>query len=320
MLQCRVQRGLHQCTNFGNHSRNINWVRNLRSHTFLRPVGAAPRHDGWAVELVQKPVLQALTWLGSSLPWHGRIAPAFFLSPFGFGYGYGFGGGGVISLVFWGILATFLFQAARRALGNANNDDDDQEGYYETAERFSVAKVQVGLLGSARELQSDLERIARRADTTTPSGLHYVLQETVLSLMRNPQYCIYGYSKSGSERGLERAESRFNQLSIEERGKFEKETMVNVGGRSQRSSLGKPYGVSGLDELIVVTILVAAACPLKLPSATSGAGLKAALAKLGSVRASDIVAVEVLWTPEEEGDFFSEDDLVADYPRMNRLM
>lgn len=39
-----------------------------------------------------------------------------------------------------------------------------------------MSKLQVGLLGSARSLQRDLERIAGRADTNTPDGLHYVLQ------------------------------------------------------------------------------------------------------------------------------------------------
>lgn len=43
-------------------------------------------------------------------------------------------------------------------------------------ERVTVSKLQVGLLGSARQLQRDLDRIAGRADTNTPSGLHYVLQ------------------------------------------------------------------------------------------------------------------------------------------------
>ena len=39
-----------------------------------------------------------------------------------------------------------------------------------------MAKVQVGLLGSARALQRDLERIAKRADTNSSDGLAYVLQ------------------------------------------------------------------------------------------------------------------------------------------------
>lgn len=40
----------------------------------------------------------------------------------------------------------------------------------------TVTKLQVGLLGDARRLQKQLDRIAGRADTNTPSGLHYILQ------------------------------------------------------------------------------------------------------------------------------------------------
>lgn len=57
---------------------------------------------------------------------------------------------------------------------------------------MSVIKLQVGLLGSARELQRDLNRMGNTVDTSTPQGLHYLLQETVLSLRRNPQYAMYG--------------------------------------------------------------------------------------------------------------------------------
>ena len=43
-------------------------------------------------------------------------------------------------------------------------------------EAVTVVKLQVGLLGTARQLKRDLERIAGRADTNTPDGLHYILQ------------------------------------------------------------------------------------------------------------------------------------------------
>lgn len=49
----------------------------------------------------------------------------------------------------------------------------------------------------------------------------------------------------------------------------------------------------GPQELIVVTILVAAEGTFKLPKITSRAELKTALSRLGAVRASDLLAVEV---------------------------
>lgn len=60
----------------------------------------------------------------------------------------------------------------------------------------------------------------------------------MLALLRNPDYCLYGYSTGAAVTGTDRAESRFNEYSMEERGKFQAETLVNVGGRTRRSSLG----------------------------------------------------------------------------------
>jgi uncharacterized membrane protein len=42
--------------------------------------------------------------------------------------------------------------------------------------RCTVAKVQIGLTGTAVTLKRDLERIAKRADTNTSEGLNFVLQ------------------------------------------------------------------------------------------------------------------------------------------------
>lgn len=53
----------------------------------------------------------------------------------------------------------------------------------ESMARVTVAKLQVGLLGSARQLQRDLERIADKADTDSPAGLHYILQGTFFFLV-----------------------------------------------------------------------------------------------------------------------------------------
>lgn len=71
-------------------------------------------------------------------------------------------------------------------------DDDYEELDDPDNAPMSVVKIQVGLLGTARELQKDLNRMGNSVDTSSPGGLHYLLQETVLALRRNPQYAMYG--------------------------------------------------------------------------------------------------------------------------------
>ena len=54
---------------------------------------------------------------------------------------------------------------------------------------MSVAKVQVGLLGSARALQRDLDRITKGADTDSVKGLNHVLQGACVILSAFRKLC-----------------------------------------------------------------------------------------------------------------------------------
>ncbi|KAL1225357.1 hypothetical protein V5N11_009015 [Cardamine amara subsp. amara] len=180
-------------------------------------------------------------------------------------------------------------------------------------QKTSVLKVQVGLLGSARTLQEDFNRLAEKADTSTPEGLSYVLTEATLALLRHPEFCISSYSSVDVKSSIEEGEKRFNQFSIEERGKFDEETLVNVNSiKIQSSKIQKASGSS--NEYIVVTILVASEGTLKLQTINGIADLKETLQKLGSILSKKILAVEVMWTPQNEKDVLSERELLEDYP------
>ncbi|KAF6162763.1 hypothetical protein GIB67_029032 [Kingdonia uniflora] len=68
-----------------------------------------------------------------------------------------------------------------------------------------------------------------------------------------------------------------------------------------------------------ITILVAAEGEHKLPAINSSRDLKEALQKLGSIPSKKTMAVEVLWTPQNENDTLSERELLEDYPLLRPL-
>ena len=229
-------------------------------------------------------------------------AMPFFVAPM-----MGFGMGGFLPTL---ILVGGLAYVAANLLPASNVDVEERD-----ADRIAVARVQVGLLGQAREIQRDLDDIARKADTENRKGLHTVLVEAALALMRNPQYLAYGYSDCVSARTPSLAEGRFNELSLEERAKFEAETLSNVGGMSRTGTL-KDGPNEENTEYILVTILLAYDGAFKLPKVTDAASANDALQMLGRTQASRVNAVEILWAPQAAGDVMTADELLEKYPNL----
>lgn len=75
----------------------------------------------------------------------------------------------------------------------------------------------------------------------------------------------------------------------------------------------------GPGEYIVVTLLVAGQGDLKLPKVNSSDDMRLALQQLGGVASDRLLALEVLWTPQAEGDVLTSDDLLVEYPTLKMI-
>jgi uncharacterized membrane protein len=182
----------------------------------------------------------------------------------------------------------------------------------------SVAQVQVGLLASARDLQSDLRRLAASADTSNATGLQAVLQETSLALLRHPDLWVYANVEVGQV-PFPAAEATFNRLSMAERSKLDRELTSNVAGQRFQDSARAAGESDATSDFIAVTLLVASRQRLALPAAGSADQLRQGLQMLGAVAASDLLAVEVIWQPEGAGEVLSADQLLTAYPDLQHL-
>lgn len=261
------------------------------------------------------------------------------------GYGYGYGGGyapspfffipflggtgglgGLFGILIFFAIANFLVSTFRRVGAGTDGESLGYDAYSDNP-AVSVAKLQVGLLAEARTLQADLNRIAEAADTSSSEGLTQVLQETSLALLRHPEYWVYAGSESQQTR-LSAAESQFNRLALAERSKFGEETLTNFNTRRQLKSandsaltLAEPGGAltntsQAPSEYIVVTILVGTQGKFQFPAINNTDELRRALSQIGAIPSEQLLAVEILWTPQAEDDTLTTDDMLAEYPNL----
>ena len=238
---------------------------------------------------------------------------------------FGFGGGGLFGFLVLMAVVGLLVNAVRgggggqgsgQALARGRGGDLAYGG--RTDGPVTIAQVQVGLLATARDLQTDLRRLASSADTSQAAGLQKALQETTLALLRHPDLWVYANSEVGQV-PFTSAESTFNRLSMTERSKLDREITSNVAG--QRLNAGDV--VSGdsdaSSDFIAITLLVASRNKLVLKGSDTADQLRQSLQQLGAVGVDDLIALEVIWQPEGVGEVLSTDALITAYPDLQHL-
>ncbi|KAM0056226.1 hypothetical protein Hdeb2414_s0006g00215811 [Helianthus debilis subsp. tardiflorus] len=113
--------------------------------------------------------------------------------------------------------------------------------------------------------------------------------ETILVLLRHSDYCISGHSSVDVKESVSEGEKIFDQLSVEERGKFDEETLVNVNNIKKKSATSQSSNELPKEYIVVTILLVVAHGVLELPPIKSGEELKKALQKLASIPSSNIM-------------------------------
>lgn len=242
-----------------------------------------------------------------------------FVIPF---LGIGGGFGGLFTILIFLAIANFLVQSFRR-VGSGEIEEVD----YSSNPAVSITRLQVGLLAEGRGLQADLNQIAETADTNSAAGRAEVLQETSLALLRHPEYWVYAGSETQQAR-LASAEAQFNRLTLAERSKFSEETLSNINNQlkaaTPKAALPAAHKGEQLDnptrlitegpgEYIIVTLLAATLGNFQLPAINNADDLRQVLRQIGGIPSDKLLAIEVLWTPQAEGDTLTSDDLVAEY-------
>ena len=237
------------------------------------------------------------------------------------GSGGGFGFGGILGfLVILGIVVV-LGRVLLKNLAAARRDrlDGAPSGML-GGERYAVVKCQLALLSTARSLQRELQTYANTASTDTVTGLASALQDVVMALMRHSDYWRYGVVQVQAASTLDDAERAFNQVVGQERAKLSEELTVNVDGVRRQAPRSESTPSNEVGQYLVVTLIVATGyAGFTAYQTPSPKDIEGTLQRLSTLLTSDLLAFEVMWSPENPDDSLTEDELIAEYPELSGL-
>lgn len=183
---------------------------------------------------------------------------------------------------------------------------------------FAVTKLQIAMLAEAREVPTQLTELALNYDTKKATQRSEFLQEAVLIVLRNRETWTHVCANSQIVESREEATQIFNQISMQERSKLSVETLSVVNGdihRRQSVSAGEEPG-----EYIAVTFVIGTEDSRPLfGDIRDVAKLKAVLEKSATTPAQNLLILEVIWSPQQETDSLTGDDLLGAYPDLIRI-
>jgi uncharacterized membrane protein len=244
-------------------------------------------------------------------------------SPGGYGGGgffffpvFGVGGGSIVGgLLLLGILYFVVLRpilAARR-----NEDDRDYDDTPRTKPGVYTMDVAVSST-AAKDLQKRLEELGVGVDTQ--EGLARALRETALALLRRKDE-IEGANVTVKEKiSVTEAERAFETGVTKARSRYQVDVYSSEQGKVRRSEAPADTGKEGILEFLVLSFVVGTTQPLSLPAKiTDRKTLDEALQALSSVPASQLAALEVVWTPGDPNDSLTRDELMFAFPELTPL-
>ena len=233
---------------------------------------------------------------------------------------FGFGGGGIFGFLILIAISGIITNAFRGGSRSLTNTDNLINNVRSSNSPITIIQLQMGLLASAKSLQEDLRKLANTGDTSSKAGLQDILQETTLSLLRQPELWVYAHIESGKV-PFSSAESTFNRLSLTERSKLKSEITSNFSGKINSSISAKNLcgEADPTNEFIAITILLASRNQPIIDQSINNENLRENLKILGSISSTDLIALEVIWQPEGAGDSLSKNELVTTYSNLKYL-
>jgi uncharacterized membrane protein len=242
----------------------------------------------------------------------------FFFGGMGGGSGHGCSGGAasLVSIIVLLIIVVVVIYVIRKVMAAARGKGGGAHG----EPKATVLKLQLGLFSIAKEVQDELNRLARSGQVGNSEGEAALLRGAALSLMRKLDAARYGSLEKVDGLSMSAAEARFGAMATNERAKYDIEGVrADEGGVLEDGK--RPDEAFEVSEYVVATLIVATTLnePFKNVSLDDAEQARAALQQIASIPAMALLGMEVIWVPDDPQGVLTEDDLLMNWPELSSM-
>lgn len=269
------------------------------------------------------------------------VAPM--MSPFGYGGGGYYGGAGAIGYSrgpdFFSLLMLggFVFAVTSVFSGSGQMVDEGGEtgtslfgsnamsslGPGTSVVQLSVA-MQVPDRDDPNSILGALDRLSKTARTDSRVGIANLTSQVALEILRRKSSIVSASGNTKHFGDRTKAQREYQSRSIQERSKFENESVSKYGGvdyASENKNKASSLSSDKATMAVITLVLAIDGDSTKVPSLNSMSDVEQALQRIASNTKVDdcLQSSEILWTPEDRSETLSLRDVVADYPELRSV-
>lgn len=237
--------------------------------------------------------------------------------------------GGLFVLAGFFLFAAFLLSDVGNSVGNSFGSTIAQQSVLGPG--VSVAEISVALEVPDREspnsILSALNRLSTTARTDSRVGVQNLTSQVAIELLRRKSSIVAASTRASHYRDENKAQREFNNLSIQQRGKFERETVSKYGGVDYSDvrirSLPSDYSAKATMAVVTIVMMIDGDSTSKQLSSkvNSVRDVEGALIRIAADAKADscLRGAEILWTPEESDETLTRKEVFADYPSLRTV-
>jgi len=195
----------------------------------------------------------------------------------------------------------------------------------------SVAEISVALevpdRDSPNSILSALDRLSSTARTDSRVGIQNLTSQVAIELLRRKVSIVAASTHASHYRDENKAQREYNNISIQQRGKFQRETLSKYEGvdysDARIESTQSEYNPKATVAVVTIVLMIDGDNTNKQLSSTVNSirDVEDALSCIAADAKADncLRGAEILWTPEERDETLTMRDVLADYSSLRSI-